>query len=54
MASVRGSYSTLRSSTVLGSAGAVVRTQYTPLSSEEDEEEDEFEARLLRKYGLAK
>jgi hypothetical protein len=32
----------------------VVRTLYTPLSSEEEEEEDEFEARLLAKYGLGR
>lgn len=52
--SVRGSYSTVRSSSALSPAGGVVRTLYTPLSSEEEEEEDEFEARLLAKYGLGR
>jgi hypothetical protein len=51
-ASVRGSYSTVRSSNPLSVAAGVVRTQYTPLSSEGEDEEDEVEARLLAKYGL--
>jgi len=57
-ASVRGSYSTLRgstrSSTVFGVAGGLVRTQYTPLSSDEEDEEDEMEAKLMKKYGLVR
>jgi hypothetical protein len=51
--SVRGSYSTIRSSGALGLTGSVVRTQYTPLSSDEGEEEDEMDTQLMRKYGLA-
>ncbi|KAI8466252.1 MAG: hypothetical protein J3K34DRAFT_524705 [Monoraphidium minutum] len=54
--SLRGSYSTVRSSAPLSPVGGVVRTAYTPLSSEGEEEgeEDELEARLMAKYGLAR
>jgi hypothetical protein len=52
---LRGSHATLRSSScALAPAGDVVRTRYTPLSSDEDDDEAELEARLMRKYGLAR
>lgn len=54
-ASVRGSHSTIRSSVAaLSPAAPVLRTQYTPLSSGEDTDDDEEEARLMKKYGLAR